>query len=130
MYVDTKEPSIDRTEPTLRDLAYVLRHEETWPEGFRWDYRYADHCGIGLCVQLYGKSPASFDEFSGDYDGESVNSIFNTPVKWYKAPLDCYSERMRMITPEVVADRIDAYLGESKHAKMAEVELDFTGRPY
>jgi hypothetical protein len=127
MYVDTKEPVA--AEPTLRDLAYALRHKEMWPEGFSWDYRYSESCAIGLCYKLYDRAPSNFDEFNGDYDGNSSYMLFCTPVSFFKYPLTLRSERMHMVTPEMVADRIDDYLG-GKHAEVVEADLDFTGRPY
>ena len=29
----------DLSKPSLHALSYALRHPDTWPEGFVWDYR-------------------------------------------------------------------------------------------
>ena len=46
-----KSPVLD---PSLKNLSYILRHREWWPDGFEWDYRYCASCAIGLCEKLWG----------------------------------------------------------------------------
>ena len=44
---------IARSEPSLAALSHALRHPETWPEGFEWDYRRVDRCALGLADRLW-----------------------------------------------------------------------------
>jgi hypothetical protein len=36
----------------LRKLSDSLRHPETWPPGFKFDYLFADKCALGLAHEL------------------------------------------------------------------------------
>lgn len=42
-----------RLEPSAKNLAYVLRHEELWPEGFEWRYYDNTGCAMGLAYRLW-----------------------------------------------------------------------------
>jgi hypothetical protein len=46
-------PFIDLTKPSLPALAYLLRHEELWPEGFEYDWRTVKRCGMGLVMAVW-----------------------------------------------------------------------------
>lgn len=109
MYVDTKE-NIVKPKPTLKDLAHVLRHKELWPKFFEWDFRYCSTCAIGLCQLLYGVTPGMLTDFSNDFTGEDVTDIFTSPVFGFKHLFQSRETRMQLVTPEIVAQRIDAYL--------------------
>jgi hypothetical protein len=39
--------------PNLVALAYALRHPETWPADFVWDYRNCASCAVGLSLRLW-----------------------------------------------------------------------------
>lgn len=99
------------TEPSLKNLAYVLRHKELWPEDFVWDYSRPESCGIGMCRLLYRLDPTIVDD---RLDEDSANKIFMSWMgeKKYLFGLFKYPVHMRTedITPEVVADRIDCWL--------------------
>jgi hypothetical protein len=43
----------DLSVPSLRNLAFILRHKETWPPGFYWNYCRADSCALGLAVRVW-----------------------------------------------------------------------------
>lgn len=38
----------DLSVPSLRNLAYLLRHQELWPDGFEWNYCRTSTCAVGL----------------------------------------------------------------------------------
>lgn len=42
------------SKPSLRGLSYALRHPETWPAGFEFDYGDCKRCAIGLIFKLWG----------------------------------------------------------------------------
>ena len=128
----------DASKPSLENLSYALRHPETWPQGFAWDYRHCDSCAMGLAHQLWGLFPktecVSYDpdhlalksevarELAMPYEdvkdiffgsGDSYPSI--TIVKghlWWKKTRQRTNNAS--VTPEMVADEIDAYIARQK----------------
>lgn len=42
--------------PSIKGLAYLLRHRELWPKGFRWDYNSRNRCAIGLMTRFWPKA--------------------------------------------------------------------------
>lgn len=117
----------DLDKPSLGNLAYALRHPETWPKGFVWDYRECDQCAMGLAHQLWkGIIPrvdrsdgasimanrfaipysAARDIFVGDgwtssYTKNSFFGLVKTPIRYGS------------VTPEMVADAIDAHIARA-----------------
>ena len=119
MYVDTKEAISVTLSPSLRNLAYILRHKEMWPKGFEWDYTHFDNCAMGMCSELWNeRSVYSLVDTDSSFDTESMwdieKKIFIRPVSFFKHPFTGVKGRMAMVTPEIVADRIDAYLDATK----------------
>jgi hypothetical protein len=110
MYVDTKESISVTPSPSLRNLAYVLRHEELWPTGFTWNYRYTDCCGMGISQLLWGVDVGCLPDVYTYFRGDLVYNLFCKPLSWFKMPFRTYHARMVAVTPEMVADRIDRYL--------------------
>lgn len=126
--------------PTLHGLSYALRHPETWPEGFTWNYGQCGQCAMGLAHALWKEIPRATTStasslmaraFAISY--ESASSIFlgkigNTPAKWI--PSSIYKTEVRghlwwktssrkaahwdAITPEMVADQIDKYIATAE----------------
>lgn len=39
--------------PSLEALSYILRHEETWPKNFSWNFDGFFSCAIGLSQQIW-----------------------------------------------------------------------------
>jgi hypothetical protein len=39
--------------PSLENLSYALRHPETWPKDFVWDYGECNDCAMGLAHRLW-----------------------------------------------------------------------------
>ena len=39
--------------PSLRGLAFALRHPETWPAGFTWNYAKCNSCAMGLAAKIW-----------------------------------------------------------------------------
>lgn len=122
----------DLDKPSLHALSYSLRHPDTWPQGFVWDFNKCDQCAMGLAHQLWkGTVPAV-----GRASGPSVmahefampfgaaKSIFLGNMDWL--PKDSISEgrfwsrktysraNHDRVTPEMVADQIDAYLATAE----------------
>jgi hypothetical protein len=114
----------DLTKPSLHALSYALRHPDTWPEGFVWKYKKCSQCAMGLAHLLWNTIAISenpdtavsyaargfampYEEakniFLGAYDWMPL--IVEGHLWWKTAEFD-----FKSVTPEMVADQIDAYL--------------------
>jgi hypothetical protein len=107
-------------EPSLENLAYVLRHQELWPEDFVWNYAHAPNCAIGLCTKLY-RQPIDHLNAKLREEYGAFNKIFNdsgdeteTVTLFGFIPIWQRKLEMNEITPEIVADRIDNWLAKQK----------------
>jgi hypothetical protein len=98
-------------EPSLKNLSHVLRHQELWPDGFEWDYASCHSCAMGLAHQLWSlvDSPNS----------HVIARVFGMPpglagrIFGGNHTLCTYGTAyFPDVTPEMVADQIDAYLAE------------------
>ncbi len=114
--------------PTLHALSYALRHPDTWPKDFTWNYKYCDECAMGLASQLWNIILSNAE----DVDDESHENISNM-AKTFAMPYDNAQQifydanhnqsmilglsfpcAMTAVTPEMVADKIDKYLATVK----------------
>lgn len=43
----------DLSKPSIRGLAWLLRHPERWPVGFEFDYGQCSRCAMGLAAQVW-----------------------------------------------------------------------------
>lgn len=128
-----KPPGVP-TRESLRGLAFALRHPETWPKGFVWDYSECDQCAMGLAYSLWLKAdedpPDGQD--SDKYARQWVSLIsrrFSVPYRtaeriFFGIRVDVEEQRLwgllsprvtrkwrpKDVTPEMVADAIDHYL--------------------
>lgn len=91
--------------PTLDALAYALRHRDTWPAGFVWDYSHCETCAMGLTRMFWNQS--IFTLF--DIPMEARANIFGGAGRPSNTP-------QPDVTPEMVADAIDAYLAQPARA--------------
>lgn len=119
--------------PSLENLSYALRHPETWPDGFEWDYRNCNSCAMGLASNLWKSIPEPSNKrekgssrmarsFSLPY--EVAASIFFgskdwTPIRnetkgmlWWKKHRQFLN--IAAVTPEMVADQIDKYIAGAR----------------
>jgi hypothetical protein len=85
----------------LRRLRDALRHPETWPPGFEFDYRRCATCAIGLAHEL---------GMLAEMSGPAVMKAFGLP---YAAQIAIFSAGYDNPSADDVADRIDAYLARS-----------------
>ncbi len=53
MFLEEKREGEQRLQPSAKNLAYVLRHEELWPKDFVWDYNRCTNCAMGLAHRLW-----------------------------------------------------------------------------
>ena len=95
--------------PNLKALSYALRHRELWPECFNWDFCDCKTCAMGLAYCLWVEIDAPIMFFVCKHLGLAplmASKLFLGHNYFYgrQIPYD-------NITPEMVADAIDAYLG-------------------
>jgi len=93
--------------PSLHNLAYILRRPSLWPEGFRWDYRWINHCAIGISEQLWGDRPSEFGLMSEWREG-IMFCCGQDHVRLFGWRIP-FTGVFKSVTPEMVADRIDEY---------------------
>lgn len=99
----------------LRQLSYLLRHPEKWPEGHVWDF--ADvleelpcgtsGCAIGIGCLVWGEN--NVDEklgFSGFNEPEYYDIFYDGPATY-----GCPNSQ---VTPTMVACAIDHYLATGR----------------
>jgi len=108
--------------PSLENLSYALRHPETWPKGFSWYFGHCNQCAMGLAHRLWSGPIHSFvsgreavsvmaREFAMPY--EAAESIFMKQTgkrRFFGFVPRTYNG----ITPEMVADQIDAYIAKAR----------------
>ena len=90
-------PKVDLTEPSLPGLAYLLRHRELWPAGFKWFYPDVNRCAVGLFAAKWGYP----------HGRKPLRAL----MKWDEdAYASIFMNIFRSWRPEGVANRIDKYL--------------------
>lgn len=130
MFKSRKTPELDDLKKglkanTVEGLIYALRHKETWPEGFRWNFASCHTCAMGLRYELWGapnkerRPTTGFAWIDNTVDALNMNRdaamvIFGTVECYASAPLN-------RITPEMVADKLEAY---AACVKRHEKEID------
>jgi hypothetical protein len=122
----------DLDRPSLHALSYALRHPDVWPEGFVWDYRHCNKCAMGLAHALWNSIPSAdresgpsimarrfampFAEAKSIFLGKDGSSAADwLPAKnmrkWFRT---VRVSDLTAVTPEMVADQIDAYLAHAE----------------
>ncbi len=95
-------------EPSLANLATVLRDRSLWPKEFEWDYSGHIGCACGL-----GRSMWPGVQFNALLDRMSVKDFARIFMD-IGVTVDLLSDdamlQRKLVTPEQVADAIDAYL--------------------
>lgn len=105
-------PDLERA--TLENLSWLLRHQEAWPPGFRWNYACPDGCAIGLTIRQWG-GPAGFLTLrDAEYwmrrrfqlwGGDFVDDVFFNYARRHLV-------KTSVVRPEQIATEIDRYLLE------------------
>ncbi len=122
----------DLNKPDLQNLAYALRHPETWPKGFVWNFSNCKTCAMGLArslwpaVQFSGRGndqnraavsamarefAMPFTQAQMVFGGDAYHTPFRTEghLWWAKHSADWFG-----VTPEMVADEIDRYIAAAR----------------
>jgi hypothetical protein len=107
---------VDLDKPSLAGLSYVLRRPETWPNGFVWYYGTCDSCAIGLSCKLWRSFAIAWIKGRENFLQTAVvmSKIFRMPIGSalgiFVVAHSLRETKISLITPEMVADDIDAYL--------------------
>lgn len=126
----------DLNKPSLHALSYALRHPDTWPVGFVWNYNKCKQCAMGLAHQLwgviaadnmvnhgkraisdmarefampYGKASDIFLADNADSAPSWVPSRSETTGMLFWKETKIFTN-LSAVTPDMVADQIDKYL--------------------
>ena len=100
--------------PSLEALAWALRHPESWPPGFKWDYRYCETCAMGLAFRLWEEvgypCTAYMPRAFAITEDVAVRLFINLNLEPSRSSRPGRGGGMHLVRPEHVADVIDAYL--------------------
>ena len=95
--------SIEQRQATLRDLSFALRHPDTWPKDFDWNYSDCHKCAMGLSYRLWPqqiKEPTTQAMVDGFGMNVTVASeIFTAAGR--------HASSIKDVTPAIIADMID-----------------------
>ena len=97
----------DINTPSLESLSFILRNKELWPDGFEWNFRDCHKCAMGLAHQIWRevRVPTCGDMSNVFKLGPGVAMALFTSGWDDQQEYNSYS-----VTPDKIADRIDAYL--------------------
>lgn len=125
--------------PSLENLSYCLRHPETWPSGFHWDFKQCSTCAMGLARALWDEK-IRFDHSGTDANEKAASVVaraFALPYSvandifmgqgdwapkiaktkgrlWWKVEIESREINFRAVMPEMVADQIDSHLASAR----------------
>ncbi len=102
----------DLTTPSIRGLAWLLRHQEHWPKGFVWSYSHCTTCAMGLAHRLWGQFWGREPGSSEGYVSFTAHVLIMSTSAVWTIFQDLRDEHRGLwgVTPEQVADALDAYL--------------------
>ena len=97
--------------PSLSTLAFILRNRELWPEDFEWEFSSCRKCAMGLAHVMW---PSVVKDTCSEAMAIAFGISFRAAHNMFclrRLPHSLYCEWDTVaVTPEMVADRIDAYL--------------------
>lgn len=102
---------LDLGKPSLEALSFMLRHREMWPAGFEWRWAKCETCAMGLACRLWTKIESPNTENIGD-----VLNIHQRDAKYLFTRIPDTHRTSDAVSPDSVADQIDAYLTDLKSA--------------
>ena len=109
----------------LKNLAWLLRHPNHWPEGFAWEYTDLDRCAVGLCRQAHGDRV-----FKAIFGHAAVSVVCGAYQYQGNVPRDIWRlfwgriDSHRSITPLDIARDIEKYVARQKVAPKDERQTE------
>ena len=110
MFVEHVETIAEKKlEPSLKNLAYLLRHKKMWPKGFSWYYPNTAHCAEGLACQYWGN-----EEYRKivNHNVENYFDIFHSSggaIRLFGKTIT-YPKPMKWVTRLDIARKIEAII--------------------
>jgi hypothetical protein len=107
-----KENTSDLSKPTLKNLSYLLRHQELWPKDFKWYYPNFDRCAMGLYCKYYNCSLGHL-MWIDNLTSKDLFKLFTSYTKSRKIfgiRISYPTIFIRDISANDIADRIDYFL--------------------
>jgi hypothetical protein len=96
-----------RDNPTLPDLAIILRDRSVWPAGFEWDYKWCTSCAMGLAARLAGAITRHAENLDAEiWARRNLRAAAYPEIFYYQYEVLGLPDHT-FITPEHVADAID-----------------------
>ena len=96
--------------PTLDAMIHHLRHPETWPAGFEWDYSYSTRCAVGLAHGLWPEDTTlSYHDLArklGLKEGVSNEIFAGLRPPWWRRPFR-FHDRQALVTAADVASALE-----------------------
>lgn len=109
-----KDLARDMERPNLVALSYALRHPETWPEDFVWNYSDCGMCAMGLACELWPQLTLPSSTLSTkSFLARTFAMSYKTAVKVFWEMHSALQTKLDNVMPDDVADAIDSYLKES-----------------
>lgn len=123
-------------EPSLSMLSHFLRDKDLWPKGFIWDYSNCNTCAMGLAVEMFNLTLGTSDNDANllfpfpaqtylhamletfglkENEARKIFTRLGDPergINFHWGDIGAVIRNQRKITPEKVADAIDAYLAK------------------
>lgn len=108
-------------QPSLENLSYALRHPETWPDDFTWNFAFCGSCAMGLASKLWSLRGEVSDDIDVSMttmartfamDLYRVGHIFGSSEfteRWWRN-----AKSPELVTPAEVADAIDRYVAAQR----------------
>lgn len=96
--------TVELDKPSLKALSHILRHRELWPTGFEWNFSHCPTCAIGMARELWFSDRALWEAEDEFHVRCGYSDLAHTEMFVVGAfgPVS--------VSPEMVADRIDAFL--------------------
>lgn len=114
---ETEKLFSDLDKPSLHGLSYALRHPDTWPAGFKWDYGDCGQCAVGLAHSLWSGVPIPEPNDIGSVMGRAFAMPYSDAKRIFfwagggvMGTIRCFGLNGSTVTPEMIANHIDKYL--------------------
>jgi hypothetical protein len=92
--------------PSLQALAYVLRHPETWPDRFAFEFESCSRCAMGLAWALWYPQK----EMGGHAESWIDVTADNLGISVQVAAAIFLNTRQGTTAADIIAERIEYYL--------------------
>lgn len=124
---------MDTSRPSLKALAYVLRHPDTWPKGFEWDNTRLQQGSVGLLVKLWGGPGFNVDNalilnhlavmLKTSPDIASRLFLSEMPYCYRILGVPVWPRSRRAVTPEIAALAVDNVMAQCLRSSLSRPNM-------